>query len=106
MNDDIRSDVKPYFVSVQEGIEIKDFYGSGDSMYPMLKNGDKVFIQRIPYIDLKSGMIVIYQKEQFIRVCHVLIRLEDDGWVTKGVNNSYEDSVLVKDSNYIGILTK
>jgi signal peptidase I len=75
-------------------------------MYPLLKDGDVVFLQKIPYMKLERGMIVVYQIDQFTRVCHVIIRLEDDGWVSKGINNSFEDSILVNSSNYIGVLTK
>lgn len=103
---ELKSNVVPYFIETYQGIEVEDFYGDGDSMYPILKDGDKVYLQRIPYNDLESGMIVIYQIDQFVKVCHVLIRFEDDGWVARGVNNSFEDSTLVKESNYIGVLTK
>ncbi len=99
--------VNPYFVQKLDGLPSEDYHGDGDSMYPILRDRDVVSLQKLSYNELKSGMIVVYQVDQFTRVCHYLVRFEDDiGWVSKGVNNQFEDSTFVVESNYIGVLTR
>lgn len=89
-----------------EGINIEEFSGIGDSMIPLIKSGTMINIQRIPYKNLKSGMVVVYKKDQFVYVCHVLVRETVNGWVAKGTNNEYEDDTFVVDSNYMGVVVK
>lgn len=97
---------KAFIMDRQSNIQIEEFNGSGDSMIPLIKSGSVLTIQRIPYNQLDVGMVVVYKKDQFVYVCHALVRETVNGWVAKGTNNEYEDDTLVVDRNYMGVVVK
>lgn len=53
---------------------ISFFETAGFSMWPFIKQGERLIIKKIPVENLKIGDIILYQKDnQF--VCHRLLRL-------------------------------
>lgn len=60
------------------------------SMWPVLKTGDLVFIQRVEKSDLAIGDIVVWQNPQGFTI-HRIVKLDADTVTTKGDANFTED---------------
>ena len=61
------------------------------SMWPSLKTGDLVFIERVSKGDLKVGDIVVWQSATGFTI-HRVVRLGDNSLTTKGDANFTEDA--------------
>ena len=73
-----------------------------ESMEPEIHAGDFVLSKKVPYEDLVVGDNIVYYSEQYdIFIIHKIIRVEADGYITKGVNNPVEDELPVTKDNYI-----
>ena len=68
------------------------------SMWPVLKEGDLVFIQGVNKSDLKVGDIVVYKNSNSAGfTIHRIVKLEEDDLVTKGDANFTEDEPVSYD---------
>jgi signal peptidase I len=64
------------------------------SMWPVLKEGDLVFIRAVQPEMIEIGDIVVWQNSRGFTI-HRVVRLESDTIVTKGDANFVEDSPVV-----------
>lgn len=60
----------------KEGTEY--FQVSGDSMWPLLREEDRVLSQRVAICDLRSGDIVVYRDAGKV-ICHRFLRCGTEG---------------------------
>ena len=81
----------------------KPYMISTGSMEPTLKVRGLVVIKEVPYEDIKEGDIISFVPEAIGRsVCHRVMEITADGFITKGDNNFKEDMVKVKQDEYRG----
>jgi len=76
----------------------------GSSMEPVLLDGTVIVLKKVDFSELKAGMDVAYTNRKGEQIVHKLVRKKGNGWVAKGINNSYEDPDLVTKKNLIGVL--
>ena len=75
-----------------------------DSMEPDIMVGDSVIAKKVDFEDLEIGNDIIYHyvtDKLDIFIVHRIIREEDGGFITQGINNNSEDDVLVTEDNYV-----
>lgn len=76
------------------------FNVTSNSMQPIMEIGDSIVVEVIPGKDVKIGdIIVIKRLDDFLT--HRVIYKTNDGWVTKGDNNTLLDPP-VQPENFIG----
>lgn len=80
--------------------------GIGRSMEPLYAPNTAVVVQEINYDDLKKGMTVVYVKNNGRRVAHSIVGETRGGFLVQGVNNDREDTELVTEENFIGVITQ
>jgi len=72
------------------------FEATGFSMWPFIKQGERLIIKKIPIGDLKIGDIILYRKDNQL-ICHRLIKRigDEKGYLlyTRGDNSSQFDSL-------------
>ena len=84
---------------------------TGFSMWPFIKQGEKLIIKKVPIEDLRVGDIILYRKDNQL-VCHRLIKRigDEKGYLlyTRGDNSSQFDSLSEEMflGKAIGILKK
>lgn len=78
--------------------------GDGGSMSPYFGPGSVVMVDKAPYYKLQPDMIVVFRDAEGDLVGHWLVRKEAEGWHTQGVNNSTEDTQLMDESMYVGVI--
>lgn len=71
------------------------------SMEPILKVGGILYYEQINIDDFKVDDILVYQLNDHI-VSHRILKIDKDGFITKGDNNSSVDSYVVYKDNIIG----
>lgn len=71
------------------------------SMEPILKVGGILYYEQINIDDFKVDDILVYQLNDHI-VSHRILKIDKDGFITKGDNNSSADSYIVYKENIIG----
>ena len=71
---------------------------SGPSMYPTLRGGDGIQLEKYTNrLDVRVGDIIVYpHPERPIDVVHRIIRLKEKGVITRGDNNNKVDPYLIK----------
>lgn len=75
-----------------------------DSMEPEIMVGDSVIAKKVDFEELEIGNDIIYHyvtDKIDIFIVHRIIREEDGGFITQGINNNSEDDVLVTEDNYV-----
>lgn len=75
-----------------------------DSMEPEIMVGDSVIAKKVDFEDLEIGNDIIYHyvtDKLDIFIVHRIIREENGGFITQGINNNSEDDVLVTEDNYV-----
>lgn len=75
-----------------------------DSMEPEIMVGDSVIAKKVDFEELEIGNDIIYHyvtDKLDIFIVHRIIREEDGGFITQGINNNSEDDVLVTEDNYV-----
>jgi len=82
---------------------------TGYSMYPTIRNGDKIKIYKYNYDNVKPGDIIAFlHKNADHLIVHRVIKLEEVKTrkilVTKGDNNEYVDPKVIREENFIGIV--
>ena len=71
------------------------------SMEPILKVGGILYYEKIDINDFKVDDILVYQLNDHV-VSHRILKIEKDGFITKGDNNSSFDSYIVNKTNIMG----
>lgn len=85
-------DLMPIFREQLENGKKVQFAPSGISMRPMLDNKvDQVYIERATKDNIKKWDVVLYQNHFGAYIMHRVIKLDDEGFVTRGDNNYYND---------------
>jgi len=84
----------------------KPYMISTGSMEPTLKVRGLVVIKEIPYENIKVDDIISFVPEEMPdkSVCHRVVEITDEGFVTKGDNNFKNDMGLVTKDEYKGKL--
>lgn len=75
-----------------------------DSMEPEIMVGDSVIAKKVDFEELEIGNDIIYHyvtDKLDIFIVHRIIREENGGFITQGINNNSEDDVLVTEDNYV-----
>ena len=67
----------------------------GNSMFPIIKNSDKITIAYVPYLNLKSGDIILFEKENKL-ILHRIIKKNKSSVITKGDNMVFLDKEINK----------
>jgi len=65
----------------------------GESMQPTIQPGSLVIVKSLPSYD--NGDIVAFVNSGGINIVHRIIEVTQDGYVTQGDNNSYEDAPII-----------
>lgn len=73
-------------------------------MAPYYGEGSVLLVDRAPYNKLRAGMMVVFRDADGDTVGHWLVRQENGGWVTQGVNNVELDPELLTEANYQGVI--
>lgn len=85
-------DLMPIF---REQLEIGrkvQFVPSGISMRPMLDNKmDQAYLEKATRENVKKWDVVLFQNDNGAYIMHRVVKLDDDGFVTRGDNNYYND---------------
>jgi len=74
------------------------------SMEPEINVGDSVIAKKVDFEELEIGDDIIYhyvKEDVDIFIVHRIIRREDGGFKTQGINNAYEDDGIVTEDNYV-----
>ena len=74
----------------------------GDSMYPRIRNGDLIAINRKKKETYEVGDIVTFVAEDGSIITHQIVKVEEDRYFTKGVNNTYQDNDYIEIRHIIG----
>lgn len=86
--------------AIDDNIPIRCLLVKSNSMYPVINKKDIVIVKQrkeyylndiITYIDKNSNLIT-----------HRIIRIENEGYITKGDNNNSEDEEIIKKENIKG----
>ncbi len=99
-------------VSIKKGKIMKIFGYSysvvvSGSMEPEIEVGDIIFFKDYNYEELEvDDIIIFYNPEEEKNICHRVKEITEEGIITKGDNNMFEDSFIVKEEDLIGKITK
>lgn len=78
----------------------------GSSMYPSIKNGDLIAIDRSNKDKYEVGNVVSFIMEDGAIFTHEIIKVEDVNdnykYFTKGINNTYQDNDYIEIKQIIG----
>ncbi len=99
--DKVRSAAE-YYARLRPNSAVLDGYGAG--MMPLYAPGTLVVVERIPYDQLKEGMTAVFIDGHGQRAAHFLVRLQIDGWTTRGLNQGREDPNPMIAQNYLGVI--
>lgn len=64
---------------------------SSNSMWPVLKQGDIIFIKNISPEDIKVDDIIVWQQEEKGFIIHRVIKIKEETIITRGDANTVED---------------
>ncbi len=92
-------DLMPIFREQLENGRKVQFAPSGISMRPMLDNRvDQAYLEKATKDNVKKWDVVLFQSDNGAYVMHRVIRLDDEGFVTRGDNNYYNDKKQLYDT--------
>lgn len=78
------------------------------SMEPEIRVGDFVIMSDVPYNDLNVGDVIAFKSVAEIVVIHEIISEHNEGFITKGINNTDTDFMLegyITESQYLAKVT-
>lgn len=78
------------------------FFGRGDSMLPLYREGTALVVERMDMEALRTGMTVVFIGDAGDPVAHVLVENTPRGWIARGLGNKAPDRAFVRYRNYIG----
>ena len=83
-------------------VGIRTFIVRSGSMEPAIWTGSLCFVDtRIEYDDIQVNDIVAFQRGNLL-VTHRVIKISEEGFVTKGDNNDVIDGTITTKDNFIG----
>ncbi len=83
-----------WYVTAADGVSMAPFY-DGDSI---------LLVDRAPFRELKTGMIVVYRDHEGDLVGHRLVAKQGNQWVARGIQNGNNDPHFVSADNYQGVV--
>ena len=73
------------------------------SMEPQIQTGSLCFINKlVKYEEIKENDVIAFKLPTGVGVTHRVIKINADGFTTKGDNNETEDLIKTTKENYIG----
>lgn len=75
----------------------------GESMYPTIKQNQTIFVNTcypLEFLEVNDIIVFYYNKTDSF-MGHRIIKITDEGFITKGDNNKFNDE-LVRKKQYIG----
>ncbi len=72
------------------------FETSGFSMWPFMRQGEKLVIKKVPADDLRVGDIILYRANNQL-VCHRLVKKNRDFLYTRGDNSLSSPEVITQE---------
>ncbi len=72
------------------------FETSGFSMWPFIRQGEKLVIKKVPVDDLRAGDIISYRANHQL-VCHRLVKKNRDFFYTRGDNSISSPEMITKE---------
>jgi signal peptidase I len=92
--------------SILKGDKANQYIYSGNSMHPVFKPGQMLYVR--PLLDEPSvgDVIVFFDPRQKIHVVHRVIKVENGQIYTRGDNNPTEDQDPVNPQDIIGVVVK
>lgn len=83
--------------------QVRPYVVQTGSMTPTIPVGSVCFVnQHISYENIHIGDIIAFKLGGTATVTHRVIRIVEDGMITKGDANRMEDAALVTKDNYVG----
>ena len=77
----------------------------GRSMLPFFGDGSVLVVTSLSAVQVKPGMVVVYQNRFGDTVAHrVIAPTLDGGWVVRGYNNAEADTTIVNEGNLMGVV--
>ncbi len=92
-----------FYASLRPNAQVMS--GDGVGMVPLYAPGTLIVVEPADYKALKEGMTVVFTEPDGKRAARYLVRLDPDGWTTRGFNPPTEDPSPVTPANYIGTVT-
>ena len=81
----------------------KPFMITTGSMEPKLKVRGIVITKQVPYEEIKVGDVISFiSKELGKNVCHRVVEITEEGFITKGDNNFAKDAEITSQDEYTG----
>jgi hypothetical protein len=71
-------------------------------MMPLYPDSTVIVVQRLPIVDLRPGMVVVFIGDTGRPVAHTLVANSPRGWTAKGMANDQIDRTRVRSHNYLG----
>ena len=82
---------------------IQPFVVESGSMEPTVLTGSVCFInKRAKYDDMRVGDIIAFKINENACATHRIVEINDEGFVTKGDNNSNVDAIITKRDTFLG----
>lgn len=78
--------------------------GAGKSMAPHYGEGSVLVVDRMPFEQLRPGMMVVFQDRDGDWVGHWLVSRDESGWRTQGANNGSMDPDTLTPERYRGVI--
>lgn len=83
------------------------FHVPSNSMWPLIKIGDKVILQKKEIEKIKKFDVIIYYSNKYkYLVVHRVIKINyknnTTSFITKGDNNSFKDEETINSNNFLG----
>lgn len=85
---------------IVENIPIRYLIVKSESMYPILKKNDIIIIKTQKNYNLND--VITYEDEDCNLITHRIVKIENEGFIMKGDNNTSNDEKIVKKENIKG----
>lgn len=89
-------------LAAERGGGAEVFFGRGESMQPLYRDGTALVVERMEMEALRVGMTVLFIGRAGEPVAHVLIEKTSRGWIAAGLANAAPDRTPVRYRNYLG----
>ncbi len=77
---------------------------TSQSMWPVLKRGDLIFVKAVDFEDIKAGSVIVFHHGEGMAV-HRVVKIEGQTITTKGDANVDEDNPITRDDVVGRVLT-
>ena len=81
----------------------KPYLITSESMYPYLKLNSIVIVKKYNFNKIKEKDVIAFNvNESKVNGCHRVKEISEDGFLTRGDNNKFDDEKFVTQNNFIG----